>query len=128
MGRGRGMGIGTPMGIPYTGSPEDYPQGIGALMNREQELSTLKQQVELLEQQKQQLNQRITQLESGHKAVAVIDSEKCTGCGICFSVCPTGAIEVNQQAIVNEEACNGCAACVSECPNEAIIIARKKVG
>jgi NAD-dependent dihydropyrimidine dehydrogenase PreA subunit len=91
-------------------------------------LSALKQQVELLEQQKQQLNQRITQLESGHKAVAVIDFEKCTGCGICVSVCPTGAIEVNQHAVVNEETCNGCAACVSECPNEAIIIARKKAG
>jgi len=127
-GMGRGMGMRTPMGVPSTGLPENYPQGIGAQMSSEQELSALKQQVELLEQQKQQLNQRITQLESGHKAVAVIDSEKCTGCGICFSVCPTGAIEVNQQAIVNEEACNGCAACVSECPNEAIIIARKKVG
>jgi len=91
-------------------------------------LSALKQQVELLEQQKQQLNQRIIQLESGHKAVAVVDPEKCTGCGICIDVCPTGAIEVNQQAVVNEEACNGCAVCVSECPNEAIIIARKKVG
>jgi predicted Fe-Mo cluster-binding NifX family protein/ferredoxin len=128
MGRGRGMGIGTPMGIPFTGSPEDYPQGIGAQINPEQELSALKQQVELLEQQKQQLNQKISRLESGHKAVAVVDSEKCTGCGICISVCPTGAIEVDQQAVVDEETCNGCAACVSECPNEAIIIARKKVG
>jgi ferredoxin len=76
------------MSMPSTGSPEDYPQGIGAPMNPEQELSALKQQAELLEQQKQQLNQRITQLESGHKAVAVVDSEKCTGYGICFSVCP----------------------------------------
>jgi predicted Fe-Mo cluster-binding NifX family protein/ferredoxin len=128
MGRGRGMGIGIPMGMPSTDSPESYPQGTGAPMNPEQELSALKQQVELLEQQKQQLNQRIIQLESGHKAVAVIDFEKCTGCGICIDVCPTGAIEVNQQVVVNEEACNGCAACVSECPNEAIVIARRKVG
>jgi predicted Fe-Mo cluster-binding NifX family protein/ferredoxin len=127
-GMGRGMGTGTPMGMPSTGLQKSFPQGIEVLMNPEQELSALKQQVELLEQQKQQLNQRIIQLESGHKAVAVIDSENCTGCGICISVCPTGAIEVNQQAVVNEEACNGCAACVSECPNEAIIISRKKVG
>jgi predicted Fe-Mo cluster-binding NifX family protein/ferredoxin len=127
-GRGRGMGMATPMGMPSTGSPRSYPQGIGAPMDPERELSALKQQAELLEQQKQQLNQRITQLESSHKAVAVIDFEKCTGCGVCISVCPTGAIEVNQQAVVNEETCNGCAACVSECPNEAIIIARKKAG
>jgi predicted Fe-Mo cluster-binding NifX family protein/ferredoxin len=128
MGRGRGMGIGTPMGMPWTGSLEGYPQGTGMQINPEQELSALKQQVELLEQQRQQLNQRIIQLEGGHKAVAVVDSEKCTGCGICVDVCPTGAIEVNQQAEVNEESCNGCAACVSECPNEAIVIVRKKVG
>jgi len=124
MGRGRGVGIGTPMGMPSAGTPKSYPQGIGAPMNPEQELSALKQQIELLEQQKQQLNQRVTKLESGNKAVAVIDSEKCTSCGICISVCPTGAIEVDQQAVVNEETCNGCAACVSECPTEAIIIAR----
>ena len=82
----------------------------------------------MLEQQKQQLNQRMAQLESGRKAVAVVDSEKCTGCGICVDVCPVNAIEVNQEAVVNDETCTGCAACVSECPNEAIIIAQKKVG
>ncbi|MGB2862141.1 MAG: 4Fe-4S binding protein [Sedimentisphaerales bacterium] len=97
-------------------------------MSPEQELAALKQQAELLERQKQQLNQRITQLGSGLKAVAVVDSEKCTGCGICVDVCPAGAIEVKQQAVVNEEACSGCAACVSECLNDAIIIAQKEIG
>ena len=104
------------------------PQGAGIQMSPEQELTALKQQAELLERQRQQLNQRITQLESGRRAVAVVDSEKCAGCGICVDVCPAGAIEVNQQAVVNDEACTGCAACVSECPNEAIVIAQKKVG
>ena len=80
----------------------------------------------MLEQQKQQLNQRITKLESGRRAVAVVDYEKCAGCGICVDVCPAGAIEVNRQAVVKEEACNGCAACVSECPNEAIVVVQKK--
>jgi len=126
-GMGRGMGIGTPIGMPSTGSPTSFPQGVGAQMNSEQELFALKQQAELLEQQKQQLNRRITQLESGRKAVAVIDSGKCAGCGICADVCPAGAIEVNEQAVVNDEACTGCAICVSECPNEAIIIEQKKV-
>jgi predicted Fe-Mo cluster-binding NifX family protein/NAD-dependent dihydropyrimidine dehydrogenase PreA subunit len=126
-GMGRGRGIGTPTGMPLTGSPESCPQGTGTPMNPEQELSALKQQAKLLEQQKQQLNQRITQLEGSPKAVAVVDSEKCTGCGICISACPTGAIEINQQAVVNEQACNGCAACVSECPNEAIVMTQRKI-
>ena len=79
----------------------------------------------MLEQQKQQLNQRMSQLESSRKAVAVVDSEKCTGCGICVDVCPLGAIEVNQQAVINTDICSGCGVCVSQCPNEAIIIVQK---
>ncbi len=80
----------------------------------------------MLEQQKQQLNQRITQLESGRKAIAVVDSEKCTGCGICEDVCPANAITVNGQALVQPELCTGCGLCVGECPNNAIILTQKK--
>jgi len=104
----------------------DFPQGAG-FQSREQELAALKQQVELLEQQKRQINKRIAEFESGRKAVAVVDSGKCAGCGICVDVCPAGAIEVNERAVVNVKACTGCAVCVSECPNEAIILAQKKV-
>lgn len=127
-GMGRGVGMAAPMGMPSTGSTAGLAQGAGVQINPEQELAALKQEAELLEQQKRQLNNRIAQLESGRKAVAVVDSEKCTGCGICVDVCPAGAIEVNQHAVVNEEACTGCAACVSECPNEVIIIAQRKIG
>jgi len=127
MGRGGGMGMPAPMGMPSTSPAAGFPLGAGS-QSPEQELAALKQQAEMIEQQKQQLNQRITQLERGRKAVAVVDLEKCTGCGICVDVCPAGAIEVNQQAVINDEACTGCAACVSECPNEAIILALRKVG
>jgi len=130
-GMGRGMGGGGGMVMPAgpaSGSPTGgFPENPG-LQDSEQELAALKQQAEMLEQQKQQLNQRISQVEGGRKVVAVVDSAKCTGCGICVDVCPTGAIEVNEQAVVNAENCNGCAACVSECPNEAIVIAQTKSG
>jgi predicted Fe-Mo cluster-binding NifX family protein/ferredoxin len=133
MGRAMGMPAGTPLVSPATGFPED-----AGLQNPEQELAALKQQAELLEQQKRQLNNRIAQLESrrrseamatehGRKVVAVVDSEKCTGCGICADVCSADAIKINKKAIVNIETCTGCAACVSECPNEAIILAQRKI-
>jgi predicted Fe-Mo cluster-binding NifX family protein/ferredoxin len=126
-GGGMGLGMGMPMTIPSTGSAAGLPQSAGP-QSHEQELAALKQQAELLEQQKRQLNDRIAQLESGHKAVALVDPDKCTGCGICVDVCPAGAIEVNKQAVVDAEACTGCAACVSECPNGAIILTQSKIG
>jgi len=126
-GMGRGMGMVAPMGMPSAGPAADLPEN-AELQNAEQELAALKQQAQMLEQQKQQLNQRMSQLESGRKAVAVVDSEKCTGCSICVDVCPVGAIEVNEQAVINADACTGCAACTWECPNEAIVIVQKKVG
>ena len=127
MGMGRGGGMGRGMGMPSVGPAAGFPEDAG-LQNPDQELAALKQQAKMLEQQKQQLNQRINQLESGRRAVAIVDSEKCAGCGICVDVCLADAIEVNKQAVVNDEACTGCAACVSECPNEAIILAQKKFG
>jgi predicted Fe-Mo cluster-binding NifX family protein/ferredoxin len=126
-GMGRGMGMPGPVGMPSTGPAAGFPQDAG-LQNPEQELATLKQQAELLEQQKRQLNNRITQLESGRKAIAVVDSGKCAGCGICEDVCPANAIKANGQAVVNVEACTGCAVCVMECPNGAIVLTQRKVG
>jgi predicted Fe-Mo cluster-binding NifX family protein/ferredoxin len=126
-GGGMGLGMGMPMNMPSTGSAAGLPQS-SEPQSHEQELAALKQQAELLEQQKRQLNNRIAQLESGRKAVALVDPGKCAGCGVCLDVCPAGAIEVNKQAVVDAEACTGCAACVSECPNGAIIITQSKIG
>ena len=125
MGRGGGMGMPAPMGMPSTGSAADFPQDAGTQMNPEQELAALKQQAELLEQQKNQLNNRIRQLEGGRKAVAVVDSGKCAGCGICEDVCLENAIKVNGQALVQPELCTGCGLCVGQCPNNAIILTQK---
>ena len=85
----------------------------------------LREQAQVMEERKDEVEQRIEELEAGQNLVAVVLSDKCAGCGICTDVCPTGAIEVSEQAFVNGEACSGCAACVSECPNEAVILVQK---
>lgn len=53
----------------------------------------------------------------------IIDTERCTGCGMCTRVCPYHAISVNKErkkAEVIEAACSGCGNCAAECPFEAI--------
>ncbi|MBN2024363.1 MAG: 4Fe-4S binding protein [Pirellulales bacterium] len=52
---------------------------------------------------------------------AIVDKEKCTGCGECVESCPLGAIELQDDvAVVDPETCGDCGACVDVCPVEAI--------
>lgn len=48
---------------------------------------------------------------------AVIDEEKCTGCGLCVNIghCYAIAFE-NEKAVVVPEDCTGCSTCVDICP------------
>jgi heterodisulfide reductase subunit A len=51
---------------------------------------------------------------------AVVDMERCTGCGLCQANCPYEAIKVNEEtgiAEVNEVLCMGCGACSCICPS-----------
>ncbi len=51
-----------------------------------------------------------------------IDSEKCTGCEACVSVCPFNALEMKEgKASVNDQ-CTLCGACADECPTGAIFV------
>jgi NAD-dependent dihydropyrimidine dehydrogenase PreA subunit len=54
---------------------------------------------------------------------AVIDKEKCTGCGSCESCCPVEAITMDGDVAVVSDECIDCGACVDECPLEAIEMA-----
>lgn len=64
---------------------------------------------------------------------AVVDEERCIGCGRCVDICPYHAIELTEKEVILEEItlatrrssvnpaiCKGCGTCVVTCPVEAI--------
>ncbi|MFP3195524.1 MAG: 4Fe-4S dicluster domain-containing protein [Caldivirga sp.] len=55
--------------------------------------------------------------------VIVLDS--CTGCGICWAICPKGVLvgRLRDKAIVaSQDQCMGCFSCQSNCPFNAITV------
>ncbi|MBD3210894.1 4Fe-4S dicluster domain-containing protein [Candidatus Micrarchaeota archaeon] len=56
-----------------------------------------------------------------------IDYQKCILCRNCYSVCPSGAIEVTDTRIrISPGKCVDCGLCVQNCPVHAITLHRKK--
>jgi electron transport complex protein RnfB len=58
---------------------------------------------------------------------AVIDAEECVSCGVCMDErCQVHAIEEKDDVYaVIEDKCIGCGLCVSTCPSDAISLIRK---
>ncbi len=55
--------------------------------------------------------------------VAKVNTDECTGCGICVDECPSTAIEIkNEKATVDEVECTDCGTCMDACPNSAITV------
>ncbi len=57
-------------------------------------------------------------------ATLTLDSEKCTGCGMCIEVCPHAVftIESRRSRIIDRDACMECGACALNCVGEAISV------
>lgn len=53
------------------------------------------------------------------RSQAVIDADRCTGCGLCVEHCRFAALALNP-ARVDSIACEGCGLCVRICPVEAL--------
>jgi MinD superfamily P-loop ATPase len=58
--------------------------------------------------------------------LAVIDHEKCTGCGTCRRSCRFGAIDEDIRII--KDRCEGCGVCRIVCPHEAVELIPRKDG
>ena len=72
------------------------------------------------------------------KGKIVVDRERCKGCYLCQSVCPTQVIHIskqlNQQGYypiefkedeANDKKCKACALCATICPDIAIEVYRE---
>lgn len=53
-----------------------------------------------------------------------LDSEKCTGCGMCINVCPHNIFEIKsgKAFISNRDSCIECGACMKNCAFNAVLV------
>ena len=53
------------------------------------------------------------------------DEDKCTHCGACVTICPTGALysdKKTMQVIFDADKCIACELCVKSCPPRAMVV------
>ncbi len=56
------------------------------------------------------------------KNVVEYDRERCIDCGLCTSLCPTGAFSLDAEStlVYNEDKCVLCGLCIDACPRRAL--------
>lgn len=75
----------------------------------------------------QKVQAEVTEFLGGDKAV--VDADKCIGCGICQTHCRFQALsEKDGTYIVNEFSCEGCGVCAHVCPQNAISLVTDVAG
>ena len=55
--------------------------------------------------------------------IAIVNKNRCSGCGLCVLVCAYNALEIDEKekvAVVNNTLCKGCGACTATCRSAAI--------
>lgn len=54
----------------------------------------------------------------------ILNRKKCTKCGVCVEVCPTGAAQIveGEHPTYDPDVCIGCAQCIAQCPEMALRI------
>ncbi len=133
MGRGGGRGIGGGAGRgttatdPAAGPPPELawrPPGDAV-----EQLEDLKARARVIEQQLTALNEQIER--TGQEAatpplVAVLDVERCLGCGRCLQACSAGAITLSTVIAIDVGRCTGCGQCVVVCPQGAISLKARR--
>ena len=71
----------------------------------------------------------ITEVRPVNVSVPAVDTQKCTGCGLCGDICQYSAIlSMNGRVLTFPELCHGCGGCWLVCPSGAIVESKRSTG